>query len=1334
LRLSDSGASIRDDDGNIIGVVLVFRDVSEEYKLRQQVDASEKQFRDLYENAPNAYFSIGVDGIVHMCNKQAGKMLGYQVDDITGRQILDFYADTPFGKKKAKEILQKFNSGGAIQKEELQMQRAEGTLIWISLTVNAVRDSAGKIIESRSIAVDITEKKATDIALQKSKDLLEATGRMARVGGWELDAKTLEIAWTTETYRIHEVSFDHKPPLEEAIHFFHPEDREKLSDAIQRSLQYGEPYDMELRFITAKGKHLWTRMMCRPVVVDGKTVKLFGTFQDITRQKLAEIALHHEKETAQKYLEIAGVIIVAIDRNAGITLINKKGCEILGYEHPELIGKNWFNSFVPGNIREDLKKEFKKLISGEKEADDYYENPVLTKQHEKRLIAWHNALLRDNEGNIIGTLSSGNDITERKKLERTIRKNRERLARAQQIAHLGNWEWDIKKESLIWSEELYRIFGISKEFSLTFEGIRSMIYPEDKKKNDGFVNRLLHSVDIGNIEFRIIRPDQSVRYLYQNVEVQRDKNGEAEMIFGIIQDITERRQAEIKIRESEEKFRNMYEHSASGIAIVSLEYKILNANNAYCTMLGYSEDELQGKTLKKITHPETIEKNMELQNQLRKGLIPYFQIEKKFIHKDGHTVYGILNATSVVDTNGNPLFFIGNVVDITTRKEAEKQLIKAEKRFKALIENAPDAVAINDDETRLVYASPNALKQFGYKAEEMMGHSGGEFTHPDDIPIVREVFNRIVENPDLRPTIRYRFRKKNGEYRWVETTFSNLLDDEAVQGFVLNFTDITEKKLANDTLLESERGLKEAQRLANIGNWSWDFHTDRLYLSDEMYNIIGLERNERALNVATHEKHYTPKSWALFRETVKKTSQTGESYEIELEILEPEENKKYVVARGEAVFGKNNEITGLRGTLQDITDRKIAENELKTQNEEYLALNEELEEHMERIKKMNQELDIARKKAEESDRLKSSFLANMSHEIRTPMNGIIGFAGMFTKKGLTDDKRNYYAKIVIDNSKQLLTIVNDILDISRIEAGSVEIKQEEVNVNDLINSLYAMYKPKSGDKLLNFIPFKSLTDNESVIISDKTRLKQALDNLLNNAFKFTHEGEIQFGYELQDENIGFYVTDTGIGIAREQQDKIFEQFRQEEMGITRQYGGTGLGLAICKKLVNLLGGDIRVESVKGKGSSFYFTIPYKPVNQLEEMSGNKKQDKNVERFTILVAEDEEINYLYVEEELTGEGIQLILAKNGKEAVDMTRDNPGIDLILMDIKMPALDGLKATKMIKEFRPGLPIIAYTAYVFDNDKAKAMEAGCDDYLTKPLDIDRLRELIEKYKKNAD
>jgi signal transduction histidine kinase len=377
---------------------------------------------------------------------------------------------------------------------------------------------------------------------------------------------------------------------------------------------------------------------------------------------------------------------------------------------------------------------------------------------------------------------------------------------------------------------------------------------------------------------------------------------------------------------------------------------------------------------------------------------------------------------------------------------------------------------------------------------------------------------------------------------------------------------------------------------------------------------------------------------------------------------------------------------------------------------------------------VEQDLIQAKEKAEESDRLKSAFLANMSHEIRTPMNGVIGFSEMFMNPDLSEERRQYYAKIVIDSGKQLLTLVNDILDISLIEAGKVAFKQEEVNINDLIMNLYAIYNSQAKNKNIGLHTYKDLEDRNSIIVTDKNRLRQILSNLLKNAFKFTSEGHIKYGYVITDSHLQFFVEDTGIGIESEQIEHIFEEFRQENFETAHQYGGTGLGLSISKKLVELLGGKIWVKSQKNKGSVFYFSIPCHPVNGHIGVSISSQQQELDKAFTILVAEDDEINYLYIVEIMSGRNIELIQAHDGKKTIETCKNNPHIDMVLMDIKMPVMNGYEATREIKKFRPDLPIIAQTAYAMTEDRKKALDAGCDEYLSKPINAQALETIIEQ------
>jgi len=412
----------------------------------------------------------------------------------------------------------------------------------------------------------------------------------------------------------------------------------------------------------------------------------------------------------------------------------------------------------------------------------------------------------------------------------------------------------------------------------------------------------------------------------------------------------------------------------------------------------------------------------------------------------------------------------------------------------------------------------------------------------------------------------------------------------------------------------------------------------------------------------------------------------------------------------------------------DITRLKSIEKDLVYKNHEYEALNEEL-------KQLNEELYFAKEKAEESDRLKTKFLNNMSHEVRTPMNGIIGFSEMLDNENITEEKRMYYSKIIRNSSYQLLRIINDILEISTLETRQEKVKEEQLSLNDFLMELFEVFNIKSKEQNIPLRINHTAADQQHVIITDKSKLHKILSNLLHNAIKFTPEGSIEIGYIVKDNKLTFYVKDTGIGISPENKEFIFERFAQEEKEISQEHGGLGLGLSIAKENARLLEGTITVESEKGKGSTFFVTIPYKPAPMHKKVL--EGEDVSIElsgreKFTILIAEDEEINYLYFEslfeQELNG-NYTLIHAKNGKEAVDVCIQNDHIDVVLMDLKMPVMNGFEATEKIKSILPNLPVIAQTAYSTESDRIKALDHGCDDFISKPLKKNEVINLLRRY-----
>lgn len=448
----------------------------------------------------------------------------------------------------------------------------------------------------------------------------------------------------------------------------------------------------------------------------------------------------------------------------------------------------------------------------------------------------------------------------------------------------------------------------------------------------------------------------------------------------------------------------------------------------------------------------------------------------------------------------------------------------------------------------------------------------------------------------------------------------------------------------------------------------------------------------------------------------------------------PSSGKEYMLLRKDGIcipsliysspIMHNNTCKGVRGIVIDITERKIIEeklkqsqNELKQQNEAYLALNAELKQ--------------AINKAEGSDRLKSAFLANMSHEIRTPMNAIIGFSELLKDPDSTPDKNEMYINIINTNCHQLLNIITDIIDISKIEAGQIAINNTDVNINNVCNEIYNIFKAQAIRKKLTFT--KNYPENTNIsIITDEGKFIQILTNLLGNAFKFTCEGSINLAYEVTPTEVIFSVSDTGIGIHPNHHQIIFERFRQVENGSSRQYGGTGLGLSITKALVEILGGKIWLNSSPSGGSCFYFSLPYYITTNtnIPLLNNSNYIYKNLwSNYSILVAEDEIDNYSLLFEILEPTGITIYYAANGFEAVNMFKQHNNISIILMDIKMPEMNGYDATRLIKSINTQVPIIALTAYALSEDHNLAIEAGCNEFLTKPFNRKVLLDTIYKY-----
>jgi CheY-like chemotaxis protein len=390
---------------------------------------------------------------------------------------------------------------------------------------------------------------------------------------------------------------------------------------------------------------------------------------------------------------------------------------------------------------------------------------------------------------------------------------------------------------------------------------------------------------------------------------------------------------------------------------------------------------------------------------------------------------------------------------------------------------------------------------------------------------------------------------------------------------------------------------------------------------------------------------------------------------------------------------------------------------------------------------METELRKAKKKAEESDKLKSAFLANMSHEVRTPMNGIMGLAHLLANPEVEGETKQEYVNLILSSGNVLISLLDDIMDVSRIEANQVVASKENFQLNDLFKELHGFFSTEievMGKKVLELCYKLALDDASSMINTDRVKLRQILVNLLSNALKFTDTGRIEFGYQLQpDKALLFYVSDTGIGINPEKQKRIFERFVQADNSLSRHFGGSGLGLSICKGFVDLLGGKIWVDSSTNKGARFYFTIP--DVNQsgttVDKPAGQKLKasDRNWEDKTILIVEDDHINYQLLEVVLKRTRVNLLHAVTGMDAVRFCEEQQHIDLVLMDVQLPEMNGFEAIKLIKQTHPEIPIIVQTANSMNEEKHRADEAGCQGFMTKPISLNKFMSEVDKFMQKA-
>ncbi len=800
----------------------------------------------------------------------------------------------------------------------------------------------------------------------------------------------------------------------------------------------------------------------------------------------------------------------------------------------------------------------------------------------------------------------------------------------------------------------------------------------------------------------ILVEDEVIGASFYGRDISKQKNYELQLLA-----------AKENAEEIEERYNALYKRSNDFVYIHDLEGNFLDANQATLSMFGYSEEEISSLNFLSLIEQSELPKAIDEINKLLEKGSQKEKVEFKLKKKNGEAVY-LETRSSLIFHDEKPVAIQGIARDITQRRTA----VESYKKLNAAINQSREIVFITDKEGIITFLNPEFSRVYGFSAEEVVGKVTPRILKSGLAPPEQAsyLWNKLLNKESILGE--YKNRCKDGSLIDIEGSADPILNEEGeIIGFLGIHRDITDRKRVEEDLIlakekaeESERELRESQRIARIGYYILNFKTG-LWTSSEMLDeIFGIDKDYvRDVNgwLSLVHPDFQAEMIEYFNISVIKNH---EPFNMQYKTLDKKtQNSSWVHGYGTLEFDEKGELSRMFGTIQDITQSKLIESDLK----------------------------LAKEKAEESDRLKSAFLANMSHEIRTPMNGILGFLSLLNNTDLTTDTRNKYISILNSSGERLLNTINDIIEISKIESGDVDVTYTDINVQKLASFYYDFFLPETELKNLQFNLVLPPEHKMIRIQADKNKLDSVLTNLIKNAIKCTESGKIEFGYEVLDKKLKFFVKDTGIGINKESIAVIFDRFIQSDISVNRAQEGSGIGLSICKAYVELMGGKIQVESEENKGSHFYFTIPIdhgevqKQADSVEIVgtrTGNGLAGQP-EKLKILLAEDDEVSIIYLRAILENIDCELIEAENGKKVLALCKKTPDIDLILMDIQMPLMDGYEATRKIREFNKDVYIIAQTAYALGGDREKALQAGCNEYIPKPIDKEQLLHLLGQY-----
>ncbi len=1309
-------------------------DISERKKVERELRLNEERLNYALQGANDGLWDWNMEtNEVYYSPRWLG-MLGYLPGELPETLATWAMLVHPDERDGSLALVQAYLEGDSPTYEiEFRMHHKDGHWVNILSRARLVCDQAGVLLSPKRLVgthVDITQRKVAERALMASEEKLRTI--LDNVDSY-IYLKDMSGNYLFANRQVRELwhadmddivgSGDEK--------FFDDQTAANIRADDRKVLEHGEVVRTEeTNTVPATGKtatYLSTKLPLRSE--DGSIYALCGISTDITQRKQAEDELLRSHSLLTAAMESTADGILVADGHGKVAMYNQRFLEM------------WR---IPSELA-DAKDDDRliQFVLDQLQDPSVFVGKVKELYHTPEVSSWDELYFNDGRVferyslpqrlgvDVVGRVWSFRDVSERRFIEKELWQNKERYDFATKVGKVGTWDWDPRTGNLFWSDETFRLMGIEPGAVIpTYELYLGLVHPEDREMLNTHVLAALHEHTPYSLDCRIVLDSGKQIVCFVTGKVEFDEAGQPIRMLGTIQDISERKAQERALEQQYSFMHAVLENAPMGIHMYQLESDgrlvFSGANLAANRILGVDNNQFVGNDIE-VAFPLLAQ--TEVPTHYRAIARTGGEWTDDQIVYDGDSIKGAFQIKAFQTVPGQMAVFFE---DVTRAKQQELELRRSAERLQFALSAAHQGWFDAYIATGATEVGPEYPIILGYDPAEFQTSLPNWFAniHPDDLPKVQEVFQELLQTGGPCEG-EYRRRTKSGDWKWMMT--SGAVAERDATGSPLRVTgvhmDITERKLIEAELDQHRQHLEElvekrtaeltvtnqqlmqtqfAIERAGIGiAWS-NIESGRFtFVNDEACHQLGYTRDEfLQLVISDLNPDFTPEA---ARQVGLDILASGKPFKVDT-MHRRKDGSSYPVEVTAYAYQAAGELTMI-AFYSDITARKQAETVLI------------------RSKEM----------AEAASRAKSTFLANMSHEIRTPLNAISGMAHLIRRSGVTAEQAERLTKLD-SASSHLMGIINDILDLSKIEAGRLVLEETVVDVGGIANNVISMIQDRANAKKIKitteieYIPYQ--------LLGDQIRIQQAILNYVGNAIKFTEQGRVVVRMKLAQDApdsvmLRLEVEDSGIGITPEVLQKLFVSFEQADGSTTRKFGGTGLGLAINKRLAELMGGEVGAESQAGKGSLFWFTAKLKKGAAIQQQatyhSGEEAEAilrMNHAGQRILLAEDEPVNREIVMMMLEDVGLIADIAQNGAEAVKLAGKN-NYDLILMDMQMPVMDGLEATRQIRCIPKAgkVPIVALTANVFTEDRDACIKAGMNDFTTKPIDADSFYAVLAKW-----